>query len=145
MRHIMFVIIALACTGCTTATVTRADYGRVDARILDGDEQAIWMVPDGTRQVVRVPRQEILAIDHPGDGWVVTGVVLIGLGLLSVGTFAIAGSQEGGLPPELPMVLGASMSYVGVGSVLWYTGHQLKEASIGRSRRSVGVGWSTSF
>ena len=145
MRRTMTAIaMVLWCTSCTTATVTRTNFSQVNARIVDGDEQAIWVVPDGSGQVVRVPRQEVRAIEHPGDGWVITGVVLIGMGLLSAGTMGLIGMQEG-IGPDLVMPLGASLSYVGVGSILWYTGRNLKESSLRRSQRSVGVGWSTAF
>ncbi len=148
MSHRIFIALALALSlgsaSCTTATLVRTNYGRVDARIVDGDEQAVWIVPQGSGEVVRVPRQEIRALEHPGDGWILTGAVLVGLGLVRAGTMGLIGTQGANLT-DLIFPLSASMSYVGVGSVLWYTGHQLKESSIQRSKRSVGVGWSTSF
>lgn len=148
MSHRIFIALALALSvgsaSCTTARLVRTNYGRVDARIVDGDEQAVWIVPHGSGEVVRVPRQEIRALQHPGDEWIMTGVVLIGLGLVSAGTVGLISVQGANLT-DLIFPLSASMSYVGVGSVLWYTGHHFKESSIQRSKRSVGVSWSTSF
>jgi hypothetical protein len=77
-------VLCLCVAGCgTTATIVRTDGGQVEGRISGGSFDEIWLV-DGKGRERRIPRNEIVDIDHPGAIAAGAGVALLVLGLLSI-------------------------------------------------------------
>jgi hypothetical protein len=69
-------------TGCgTTATITRRDGGSIDAKIIGGDRDNIYV--DGQGYSV-IPRSEVEDIDHPGNVAATIGGVVTGYGIANI-------------------------------------------------------------
>ena len=65
------------------ATITRADGGRAEGHISGGSFDEIWLVdPKGGQH--RIPRSQIVDIDHPGAIAGAAGLAFLVLGALSI-------------------------------------------------------------
>lgn len=93
---------ALACLcACSSATLYRHNAPDLEATIVDGDRDYVYVETDDDR-VVRVARKQITEIDHPGNVDAVVGGVLTFVG----GSLIAAGSQSHNLGGDIAAVLG---------------------------------------
>jgi len=73
MRPILMIItsVCIALSGCGTMAEIRMADGRIlEGKIRGGDLDAIYL----GESHVRVPRKDIVDIDHPGNGAAITGL-----------------------------------------------------------------------
>lgn len=113
-------------TSCTTtAQVARRSGPDEVGWIARSDEGALYIDEDGTGRTVRIAREDVRDVDHPGNGLMVAGGILLGLwGLLMINTnfrhgLIDAGNLRGsdaagGLPVTVGLVVpGALMFSIG--------------------------------
>jgi hypothetical protein len=79
------VIIAAMCLmGCsTTSTISRVNAPKVDANIVGGDKDNVYVKYD-SGLVSAIPKNTITDIDHPGDGAIVLGTIVSAYGVLNI-------------------------------------------------------------
>ena len=78
--------------GCgNTATITRSNGPSFEARIVGSDRDRIYV--EGAR--AGIPREEIIDIDHPGNGAAVAGGILSAYGVLNIAVGASDCGIEG--------------------------------------------------
>lgn len=65
--RLFFVAAAVALSGCT-ATIYRAGQPAIEGRLVGGDDDHL-AVRNAGGEVFRVPRAEIVDVDHPGNTW----------------------------------------------------------------------------
>src|SRR4051794_34866531 len=78
------VAVTLTTFGCsTTATVFRVNAPPVEADIVGGSRDAIYVVDDFGRRFP-IPRREIRDIDHPGNVHAGVGAAIFAYGILNI-------------------------------------------------------------
>lgn len=145
MRAGSLLLAALALAGCGhRATIQQRDGAEVEGVIVGGDGQYVVVDPTSTSRR-RLPRREALAliarddiaaVDHPGDGERALGVVLLTLGSLEylaaagVSWLSFQGEYAEGPDPEaiVLLTLPALLSIAG-GIALILDGGEVGEAS----------------
>jgi hypothetical protein len=76
----------LACfnAACSTmATVTRRNAPALDARIIGGDSENVY-VESGNGRIETIPRSDIQDIDHPGNVAALIGGIISAYGLVNI-------------------------------------------------------------
>jgi len=139
-RGAAMVAMSFLASACAhTATVSRVDGTKVEAKILDADAESVTVQTEGGTQTLL--RSDITDIDHPGNAAMLTGVALAALGAIQAkekyGPCKDAASRFGssnkcighlwGLGVGIPMTI--------YGLVVW-----MKSTSSMRIKKSVGVG-----
>jgi hypothetical protein len=78
------VAVTLTTLGCsTTATVFRVNAPPVEAEVVGGSRDAIYVVDDFGRRFP-IPRNEIRDVDHPGNVHAAVGAAIFGYGILNI-------------------------------------------------------------
>lgn len=97
-------VLALAALTAPASCTMNADVARWSGpdevgRIVTSDEKALYLDEDGTGQPARLPREQVRDVDHPGNGLMVAGGVLLGLwGLLMINPNFRHGLADGTSP-----------------------------------------------
>lgn len=103
--------------GCsTTATITRMDGIRQDARFAGSDRKSIYLAT--ARGTERLSRSEVSDIDHPGDTAAVIGGLLAAYGLVNIQVGSKKCEVEGTaycMGVYLPAAVGFPMLIWGIG------------------------------
>jgi hypothetical protein len=94
-QRIIAGVVLCAVSGCaTTATISRTDGWTYEADILDSDASSLH-VRDVYGREVRVPREEVADIDHPGNLLLTFGLIAVAMSIpLIVGDLAQDKSQR---------------------------------------------------
>lgn len=124
-------------TGCsTTAHITLRDGSRVDGEIVDSDRASVVVRRSG--EEVRVPRDEIDDIDHPGNFLLTLGALGAGgWGLILLAASADVATAEGETHSGLlilPAIFGVA---VYTGPAVW--GYRAWSTSVDNARPPDGV------
>jgi hypothetical protein len=102
-----------------TATVYRHNLPSYEARIVDGDAEAI-VVEDEQGGRHRVPRREVHSIDHPGDGLAIVGLVSLALG--GLGLASTLDDRDEDTDDETQRGYAVTAFYIGMGALLTFAG-----------------------
>jgi len=85
MRRLVAVVAIVCFGGCaSTATIARNDGPNYEARIESSDANALYL-RGRNQQTYRVPRENVVAIDHPGNVEILIGSLLLAFGGVVVG------------------------------------------------------------
>jgi hypothetical protein len=84
MRFALTGLLGLAvCTGCsTTSTITRVNGPPIEAHIVGGDAENVYVGPADEPEAIR--RADIKDIDYPGDGATVAGAIASAYGVVNI-------------------------------------------------------------
>lgn len=111
-------VLLLASTGCSTsATITRRFGSPVDAKIVGGDSENVYVERFGGRDAI--PRSDIVDIDHPGNVAAVIGGIVAAYGAANIAVGAPQCEEQG---PAfctgvfIPAVVGVSVMTWGLGT-----------------------------
>ncbi|HMF44793.1 MAG TPA: hypothetical protein VKQ32_29165 [Polyangia bacterium] len=100
-RRLIAVIVLIAFGGCAaSATVTRTDGIEMDAVIERSDADALYLRDDQGR-LQRVGRDNVKAIDHPGNAEMVVGGLLLGIFAAFAIAFRNGSNGQVILPPAI--------------------------------------------
>lgn len=146
MRWVCVVMVALFWMGCDkNATLVLRDRGAFHARIVDGNERQLWVVHASTNHVESIPREEVVSIDHPGDVWITTGAMLLGVALAQLTLLSV---MEGRTNQDtLSFGLIGMAPIVGVGGLVMFQGLSVGAESRRNTYRThanppaSGLGW----
>jgi hypothetical protein len=112
--------VALVCFGgcASTATIARTDGPDTEARIVNSDLGAVY-VRARNQQIYRIPRESVMAIDHPGNVEIIVGSILVGLVGLAIFQLRDEGDSDAILPvglvygtPGLALITSGLLKYV---------------------------------
>ena len=122
MRTVIMIIasVCIASSGCGTMAEVRMADGRIlEGKIRGGDNDAIYI----GESRVRVPRKDIVDIDHPGNGAAITGISLVAYGILNglYVTSKLDNENEENLfiNKTWTSLVGFSPAIVGLGLAIW--------------------------
>lgn len=120
MRTVIMIIasVCIGTSGCGTMAEVRMADGRVlEGKIRGGDVDAIYL----GESRVRVPRKDIVDIDHPGNGAAITGISLVVYGILNgfYVTSQLDNEEDLFINETWTSVVGFSPAIVGLGLVIW--------------------------
>jgi hypothetical protein len=107
-------LLALTTAGCSTMATINTRDGRVfEGRINSSDGRAVYIGPSNAP----VARSEIVEIDHPGNGVLITGVSLTAYGILNAAY--VFGQAEYYEDPDAARVISLTPAVVGLGLAIW--------------------------
>jgi hypothetical protein len=122
-KHIRSVIMLAATVfaalpGCgTTAEIRMVDGRILEGKIHKGDAEAIYIGDS----LIRVPRKDIVDIDHPGNGAAITGASLVLYGMLN-GFYVMSqfnNDERLFINETWTSVVAFSPAVVGLGLTIW--------------------------
>jgi hypothetical protein len=110
-------------TGCgTSATITQR-FGSIDATIVGGDRENIYVeTPGGLNQ--SIPKADIVDVDHPGNVAATIGGVVTAYGVANIAVGMPQCDREGPafcMGVFLPAAIGVSLITYGVGTYVGST------------------------
>ncbi len=125
-------VFALAVSGCA-AEIARRNGEVVEGRILQENSGQLYVEDKASNRILRVPTEDVVAIDHPGDGLIWAGLITTSL----YTPWLLAGWLQ--LREETPnyadatFTLNSSMGGIAAGLAISGLGYWIKQ----RSRRRV--------
>jgi hypothetical protein len=134
-RVVCVTLICHAAGGCGTSALIDTKEGRhVDARILGGSPGSIYLAGDN-RDKFTLRRDDVAAVDHPGDV-----LIIIGSALTAIGAFRIwqgdSRCNDWGASGDQYCILNVAPAMAGVLALAWglWTYHRSASAFADRSR-----------
>jgi|KBSMisStaDraftv2_1062788.scaffolds.fasta_scaffold362177_1 hypothetical protein len=126
------VLVTALAAGCgSTATITRYSGGTIDGEIVSADGRNVYIRREN--QALAIPRQDIVDIDHPGNGAAVAGAILTAYGVLNIAVGAPQCDTKGAAfctGVFAPLAIGLPLTIYGV--VVWQSSVSAAKPGSGR-------------